>query len=132
WKGFPFPLDAFRKHRPGNILDALHYLDQPVPALCFDWCEPYAAITHDGRSDPMPGGRAQVGVPGCLPVVVGMDVDPARRHQATCGVYDPARRPRFSTGLFNSAVADGDVSGVGGFTTSIDYRPAAYHKVMHV
>ena len=44
------------------------------------------AIAHHGRGDAMPGGRGHVAVPDRLAVVMGVDVDEARRDDATPGI----------------------------------------------
>src|SRR5205823_3331334 len=70
----------------GDVLHALHEADEPVPVKGADGGEADAAIAeHDGGHTRV-GGREQVRVPRGLAVVVGVDVDPARRHQGPGGV----------------------------------------------
>src|SRR6266540_3823899 len=44
------------------------------------------AVAHHGRGDAMPARRLQMRIPGRLAVVMGMDIDEARRNQQALGV----------------------------------------------
>ena len=80
-KAFPGPGNAGAQHRLGNVLDALHQLDQPEMV-----CRPArrkadAAIAHDRRGDAVLRRGRDVLAPGDLAVIMGVDVDKARRDQ---------------------------------------------------
>jgi hypothetical protein len=130
-EGFPIPLDALGQHRAGNVLHPLHDLDEPVAAVGLHGGEAHAAIAHDGRGDAMPGGRAEVGIPGGLAVVVGMDVHPARRHQAAVGPDLAPGGAGLAFRLDDAAAVDGEVARVAGLARTIDDRAAAYDQIMH-
>ena len=68
-----------------------------------------AAVAADGRGDPVERGGACRGIPRQLGVVVGVDVDEARRHDEPTGV-DDVRRPADVVGRDEAAVTYGDVS----------------------
>ena len=74
------------ERRAWDVLDALHQLDQEVLLAGFDGREADAAVAHhDGRDAVIAGGR-EVRIPGGLAVVVGVDVDEARRDREAGGV----------------------------------------------
>jgi hypothetical protein len=85
-KALPAPIDAFRQRRTRNVLDPLHQLDQVVVRSRTHRREPHTAVAHHHTGDTMPTGRRQQRVPGCLPVVVGVDIDPAGSYEQTIGV----------------------------------------------
>ena len=84
----------------GDVLDALHQLDQPVVPVGAHRREPHAAVAHDGRRDAVPRRRREQRVPRDLAVVVRVHVDPTRGDEQAVGVdlVAPAtarrRRPR--------------------------------------
>ena len=82
----PLPRQALVEGDAGDVLDALHQLDQAVVVGRAHRREPDAAVAHHGRRDAVPARRGQLGVPRGLAVVVGVDVDEARRDQGAVGV----------------------------------------------
>src|SRR5205814_1789414 len=66
-----------------------------------------------------------------LPVVVGVDVDPARRDEQTVGVQLLAPGRRDPADLGDPIAVDGHVGGVGGGASTVDHRAAPDHHVMH-
>ena len=94
-----------------------------------------AAVAHDHRGDAVPARRREQRVPGDLAVVVGVDVDEARRDQQAVGV-DVRRAAASSSSpgvadLGDAAVVDGDVGGPGVGTGAVDQRAAADHELVH-
>ena len=83
---FPRPVQALVERRAGNVLDAFHQLDQALAVLGLHRREADAAIAHHHRGDAVPARGLQTRVPGRLAVVVGVDVDEARRDQQALGV----------------------------------------------
>ena len=71
---------------PGDVLDALHQLDQPLVPVGRGRGEADAAVAHHDRGDAVPRRRREPRVPRDLGVVVGVDVDPARGDQQPVGV----------------------------------------------
>ena len=85
----PVPRDALGQRGAGDVLDALHQLDQPLVAIGRGRCEADAAVAHHHRGHPVPRRRGEVRIPRGLAVVVGVDVDPARGDQQTRRIDDP-------------------------------------------
>jgi hypothetical protein len=84
--GLPAPGDALGQRGAGDVLDALHQLDQPLLAARPHRREADAAVAgHDGR-DAVAAGRLQQAVPAHLPVVVGVDIDEAGGYHLPCRV----------------------------------------------
>jgi choline dehydrogenase-like flavoprotein len=73
----PLSLDAFGERGAGNVFHAFHQTDEPVAFVRRDRCEAHAAVAHHGGGHAMPAGGREVGVPGGLAVVVGVNVHPA-------------------------------------------------------
>ena len=97
----PLPLDALVQRGAGDVLDALHQLDEALLLARAHRGEADAAVAdHDG-GDAVAGRRVEHRVPRGLAVVVGVDVDEARRDDAARRVddlgrvaVDVRRRPR--------------------------------------
>ena len=85
-EALPLPGDALGQRRPGNVLDAFHQLDEPLFATGSHRGESHAAVPADHCGDAVQARRFQQRVPADLPVVVGVDVDEPRCHDATGGV----------------------------------------------
>ena len=77
-EGLPLPLDPLGQCRAGNVLDPLHEADQPVVAVGLGRRETDSAIADHECRHAVPGRRRELGVPGGLAVVVGVDIDPPR------------------------------------------------------
>ncbi len=84
--GFPAPGDAFGERGAGDVLDALHQLDQPLLGAGAHRSEADTAVAGDHRGDPVAAGRLEQAVPAHLTVVVGVDVDEAGGHHFPGGV----------------------------------------------
>ena len=78
-KTFPGPGNAGAQHRLRNILDAFHQLDQPDVIGRPAGREADAAIAHDRGGDAVLRRGRDVLAPGDLAVIMGVDVDKARR-----------------------------------------------------
>ena len=74
----PAPRDALVQRGAGDVLDALHELDEPVVPVGPHRREADAAVAHDHGRDAVPRRRREQRVPGDLAVVVRVHVDPAR------------------------------------------------------
>ena len=83
---------ALVEHDAGDVLDALHQLDEPVVVGRAHRREADAAVAGDDGGDAVPRRRDHPLAPRRLPVVVGVDVDEAGRHQQPVGV-DASGRP---------------------------------------
>ena len=80
----------------------------------------------------MPERRLEQGVPSDLPVVMGVDVDKARRDQQTSGVDLLAATARHTPDLGYEPVVQGNVGRLTLAPAPVYYRSAAYYRVVHV
>ena len=84
--GLPAPGDALGQRGAGDVLDALHQLDQPLLTAGPHRGEADTAVAGHERRDAVAAGRLEQAVPADLPVVVGVDVDEAGGHHMPCRV----------------------------------------------
>ena len=130
----PVPADALGQRRAGNVLHALHQADQHLALFGARRCETDAAVADDGRRHAVPTGGQQVRVPGRLCVVVGVDVDEARRHDATGGRDLAARFAAHladCSDFLDAPIAHRDVAFERFAAAAIDDLAAANHEVVH-
>ncbi len=85
-EALPLPGDALGQSAARNVLDAFHQFDQPLFAAWRHRRESHSAVPADHGGDAVQARRLQQRIPADLPVVVGVDVDEPRRHDATGGV----------------------------------------------
>src|SRR6516165_9778533 len=128
-KAFPEPGDAGAQHRLGDVLDALHQLDQAQMVVRPAWREADAAIAHHRGRDAVLRGWRHVLTPGDLAVVMRVDVDKARRDQLAARVDFVAALARNLTDLADSSVPDRDIGLEQIAAASIGNGTAADHKV---
>ena len=131
-KGLPIPAHAFGECGAGNVLDAFHKSDQPLVLVGFGRRESYTAIAHHDRGDAVPGARRHFGIPGRLAVVMGVDVDEARRDRKAAGVDFLAALCCDGANGRDQAVVDGYVADKGRGAGAIDDRAVADDHVMHI
>ena len=132
-EALPLPADALGERGARDVLDALHQADQPVVAVGARRREADAAVAHHDRRDAVPRRRREVRVPGHLPVVVGVDVDPARRRRA-----GRARRSRAgprptsppTAAMRSPSIATSPCAR--GRPGAVDDGAAADHEIVHV
>src|SRR5260370_41538154 len=89
-----------------------------------------AIAEKDGR-DAMPGGGRQYRVPGRLPVVMGVNIDPARCDQQAMGVDLAARQPRLPADRGDPPAIDRQISSECRLTGPIADGAAANDDVVH-
>jgi hypothetical protein len=129
-EGLPRPRQTLVQRAAGDVLDALHELDQAVVVGRAHRGEPDAAVAgHDGR-DAVPGRRDEAVVPGRLAVVVAVDVDEAGRHEQAVGVHLSPSPTRHTSDVGDEPAGDGDVGGPGVGPGPVDDRAAPEHEVM--
>ena len=85
-EGLPLPRHPLGQRRAGDVLHPLHEPDEPVVAVGAGRGEAHPAVARHDGGHAVPGARRQHLVPGGLAVVVGVDVDPARRDERPVGV----------------------------------------------
>ena len=82
----PRPVEPLVEDDAGDVLDALHHLDQLGPELRPRGRESDAAIARHHRRDAVGERRVERVVPHHLPVVMGVDFDEAGGHDLAGGV----------------------------------------------
>ena len=90
-EGLPLPLDALVQRGAGDVLDALHQLDEAFLPAGAHRGEADAAVAGDDGGDTVAGRRVEDRVPGGLTVVVRVDVDEPGRDEQPGGVDDLGR-----------------------------------------
>ncbi len=88
-EGLPGPGQAVGHHDAGNVLDPGHHVDEHVVVLLAARREADAAVAHHHRGHSVRRRRGQALRPDGLAVVVGVQVDEARRDQQSGGVDLP-------------------------------------------
>ena len=88
----PAPVHALGERGAGDVLDALHQLDEPLLVTGAHRREPDAAVAGDDGGDAVTRRRLEQRVPGGLAVVVRVDVDEPGRDEQPGGV--DRSRPR--------------------------------------
>src|SRR3546814_19466101 len=83
--GLPGPRKALVQGGAGDVLDALHQLDQALVGGRAHLRESDAAVAGHPGGDPVPGRRAEAVVPGGLAGVVHVDVDEAGGEEPATG-----------------------------------------------
>jgi len=132
-EGLPTPLNAFGQGRAGDVLHPFHELDQPVVPVGLDRGETDPAVAHDRGGHPVQRRWRELGVPGGLAVVVGVDVDKTGGDDQPGGVdltSTGADFIRFDDGADGVAV-DGDIGAAGSGPGAIDDGSTPDHQVMH-
>ena len=131
-EGLPVPVHALGQRGARDVLHALHQLNEPVAVGRARRGEADAAVAHHDGGHAVPARGRDLGVPGGLAVVVGVDVDPARRDEQPVGVDDAARRSLDLAHGGDDAAVDGDVGGAGRPPRSVGDGAAADDQVVHV
>jgi hypothetical protein len=127
----PGPADALGEHAAGDVLHALHELDESRAIAGPHRREADAAVAHHAGGDTVGRRRQEVAVPGRLTVVVAVHVDEARRHDGAFGVDDVLGLHAGQTGreLDDAAIGDADVGAPRGAAGAIDQLPATNDEV---
>ena len=111
-EALPVPGHALGERGAGDVLHALHELDEPLLLAGAHRGEAHAAVAGDDGGDAVAGGRVEHVVPGGLAVVVGVDVDEAGRdqHARRRRRSRPPRRRATAPTADDLAVLDRDVA----------------------
>ena len=127
------PLHALVQRGAGDVLDALHQLDQRLLAARAHRREADAAVAHHDRGRTVAGRRIHHVVPADLAVVVGVHVDPAGRDDRAVGVDGLVRGVGDrAADRDDHAVAHADVAGRRRRTRPVDDRSTLDHVIEHV
>ena len=92
-EGLPLPRDALVQRGAGNVLHALHELDQELVAVAAHRRESDAAVAEHRGGDSVPARRREQRVPRDLAVEVGVRVDEPRGDEQPVGVDLPRAPP---------------------------------------
>ena len=130
-EALPTPRDAFVERGAGDVLDALHQFDEPLVTVGTNRREAHAAVAHDDGRDAVPGRRSDQRIPGDLPVVVRVDVDPPRRDEEAGGVDLVGTPLGHLAHRHDSPFIDGDVGHARCVAGTVDHRAASDHHVSH-
>ena len=129
-EGLPGPREARRHHHLGDVLDALHQLDQEVVLVGPARGEADPAVAGDDRRDAVLRGGGHPLLPRGLTVVVGVDVDEPRGDDRSGGVdllgtatADPAHP-------HDAAGGHGHVPGSGRCSGPVDDLPTPHDQVV--
>src|SRR5215510_11332185 len=91
--------------------------------------EAHSAVAHHHRRDTVPGRRDEPAIPHRLGIVVSVDIDESRRHDAAPGVdLFRGTLPHLSD-RDDAAVLDGNVPVAWGVPRAVDDRTASYNEV---
>src|SRR6516162_4002560 len=125
----PTPVERLAHNRPRDVLDTLHQFYEFLAMLGLAGREADSAIAHHHRRDTVPGRRDEPAVPHRLGIVVSVDIDESRRHDAAPGV-DLLRAPlRHLSDRDDAAVLDGDVPVAWGVPRAVDDRAVSYNEI---
>ena len=130
-EAFPVPRQPLGERRPGNILDAFEQLDQPIVLVGAGGGETNAAIAHRRRGDAVDRGGGEDVIPGDLAVVMGVDVDEARRDGAAIGVERLARGAGDVSDRDDLVVLDRDIAAEARGAGAVDDGAVGDEQVGH-
>jgi hypothetical protein len=130
-EALPVELHAFAQDCAGNVLDAFHQVDQVGRLARPHRCEAYAAIAEHRGGDAVPRGRRDERIPGGLAVIVGMDVDEARRDDQSGRVDSALRQTELRTNGGNPSVLHGHIGYFAGCAGSVDHGAVSDNEVKH-
>ena len=128
-EALPVPRHALAHHQLGDVFDAFHDLDQRVAVLRPAGREADAAIAHHHGGDAVARGRHEALVPGRLPVIVGVDVDEARRDGQPLGVDLLAPGAGDAADGSDAAVLHGDIGLARRTARAVEHGAVAHHQI---
>ncbi len=127
----PVPLDALVERGAGDVLDALHELDQLLAAVGAHRREADAAVPEECGRHAVPARRREVRVPGGLTVEVRVHVDEPGRDERTVGIELAAGESADAADLHDDAILDRDVGSSRRRAGAVDHGAAPDDEVVH-
>ncbi len=122
----PAPVGGRLQRGQGHALHPSQHPHQVLALRRRQRCHREAAVAGDGRGHTVQGRRRQGGVPEGLDVVVGVQVDEARAHDAPVGLDGAGRTALEALGdLDHPAVGDGHIGSPPRRAGPVDHQPAA-------
>ena len=101
-----------------------------IPAKVFPWRQGKAAIAYYHRCDALAGFRRHLRVSEEITVVVGVNIDEARRHHLALGIDFPGRRHGAQIANRADPVArDRHIGRKAGRAAAIDHRAIADDEI---
>ena len=128
-EGLPLPLHPRAQGIARDIFHAFHQTNEPVAAGWLGGREAHPAVSHHRRRYTVPQGLREIRIPTDLPVVVRMDVNPARRDDETIGIEGARGSPGRLADGSNTTILDGDVGALGFKPTAVHHRSAANQDI---
>ena len=131
-EGLPTPRNPFVQRGAGDVLDALHQLDELVLGAGAHRCETDTAVPHHDRRHAVPARRCHLLVPAHLTVEVRMDVDETGRDHQAIGIDDsPGRPPVEPADLRDPAAADRQIAHESRAARAVNYARIGENDVVH-
>ena len=118
------------QHRAGNVLDPFHQLDEQIVIAGSHRREADAAVAHHRCGDAVIAGRRHAVGPGRLAIVVGVNVDEARRDQRPCRVDLSTTTAGDLADRSDNALVDGHIRRTLRGTGTVDDRTTTYHQIV--
>jgi hypothetical protein len=130
-KRFPAPVDPLVERGAGDVLDALHQLDEEALLAAAHRREADAAVSHHERGHAVPARRREQRIPRDLTVVVRVHVDPSGQHQQVTRVDLALAAPADIAHRAHCAGVDRHVALEARRAGAVDDRSVPDHQVMH-
>src|SRR5262249_5258803 len=131
WKALPLPPNAVSQSSTGDVLDTLHQADQPTAPLGPDRGKADSTVSHHHSRDAVPTGWREPRIPGGLPIVMSMNVDPTGCYQKAVSVQDPTGPRGDLTHFTDQPALNGNVSVPSLASRPINNGSAADNEVVH-
>ena len=131
-KRLPGPLQALVHDGARDILDAFHQLDEFFAILRLARREADAAVAHHRRGNPVPCRGRRVRVPHGLSIVMRMNIDESRRHDAPLGIHLLRATACHLANRRDSTILDPDIALARRRARAIDDRAIANDEIEFV
>ena len=128
-KGLPIPGQSRGHHGFGNILYACHDVDQRGAILRTAWSKAHTAVADNDGGDAVTRGGVQTIGPGCLTVIMGVDVDEPGSDQRACGIDLLGASCRAFADGHDTVARNGHIGGEGLITAAIDDQTVANDQI---
>src|SRR5689334_18588658 len=128
-KALPLPIEPLGHDDFGYVFDSLHHADEKVPVRFAARRKTDAAIAHHDARHAVLGGRCEIARPDGLTVIVGVNVDKARRDDVALGVDFLIAAAREWADGGDPAILYGVVDLAGCGSDSIDQSSASQNEI---
>ena len=131
-EALPIPFEALGERAAGDVLDRLHEVDEAGAVLAPDRREADPAIAEEDRRHAVPRRRRKHRVPGCLAVVMRVDIDPAGGDEEAVGVDLAPARPGLAADLRQAVAIDRHIAGDRVGASAVEDGAAANDDIVHL